>query len=95
MPLAYTLEVEIKVKAFPITTDTEAILIARLSVTDNYQISMIVSSSFSSVNHAVIVLVDEFDVSRPKDELACLEVNLACHSFNRNIVTFGVNSAEI
>lgn len=93
--LAYTLEVQIEIKSFPVTADSKAVLVTWLGVTNHNQVTVIVNRALSSVDLIVTILVHELDVTWAVDELACLELNLTCDTFGRNIVALLVFAYEI
>ena len=61
---AHTLEEQVEVEAFPVAANVEAILVARSGVTNLNEVTVVLGCTVTPVNHAVAVLVFEFDVTR-------------------------------
>ena len=59
IPFAYALEIDVQVETFPVSAETEAVLIARLGVSNHLEIPVIVFRPGSAVNLTVSVNIFE------------------------------------
>ena len=93
--LAYALEEDVNIKAFPAAANTEAVLVAWQHVTNYLNISVVFQSTLSSINLTVAVKVLVFDVTRAENEVVVLNSGLVSNACFINPFAAGVLAVKV